>query len=475
MMTSSIRGLILIFFFAQGVENLVFSFRSQYDGYIYPKWKKKGKGKERFYEDAVVVGKNFMVLGDGLGGTEGFSGIYSIHQCLNIAEKLETNTFTTVKEVDVKVKAALKESNKSLGFSHLKNDKRDVGTTLVYMKLEDKKLLTGVIGDSGFSIYRYNKDEGIMKLEHRSKEAVYNFNGPHYVSPDGSNDADKKEYDVLERDIVVVASDGVLDVLPSSFLTAATNYLVGKMIEKKRQQDDLKKINPNYDFENDLNYDYDFDLTYFLEGYVQNVRELTQKFRDYILERKSNLNQPGTRFVPRHSQLKHIVKPLSQNFNIDPTDISATQNSKNKNINSSHQSPQRKKIFETDSSAIKYQIPDDHPTQLGKREIIFKNPKFDSTIRQPQQDQNNQNFSGQFNNQQSISKSSANKSEYEHSPIKNLSSDDSDMDDLEHDEFEEKATEVNKPYQDFNVKKFQNIVELSNDQIKLKNMINDSM
>ena len=80
------------------------------------------------------------------------------------------------------------------------------------------------------------------------------------------------EDDVLEGDIVMVASDGVLDVLPSSFITAATNYLVGKMIEKKRNNKSLKRFD----------YDYDYDLADFVEGYVENLSRLSIKLQKII-------------------------------------------------------------------------------------------------------------------------------------------------------------------------------------------------
>lgn len=83
------RILVLVIVFGLSVEDMSFSFRSQRDGYIYPSWKKKGKFDERFSNDAVVVGNDFMVLCGGIEETKGPSVFFSYSLCLKIAEELE--------------------------------------------------------------------------------------------------------------------------------------------------------------------------------------------------------------------------------------------------------------------------------------------------------------------------------------------------------------------------------------------------
>ena len=277
--------LILVFFFsAFEAQDFSFSFRSQYDGYVYPKWKKKGGINEHFYEDAVVVGKDFMVLGDGVGAAKGFSGIFSIHQCLNIALTLKDLVPTSKIEVTKAVKDASVRAIRSLGYSDGLIDIRNVATTLVYIKLQGSKLYSGVVGDSGFKIYRFDNDSKKLKLKQRSRETAHKVNTPFSVTLDRIDPPEEYEDDVKEGDIVMVASDGVLDVLPSSFITAATNYLVAKMIEKNREM----KKNPIKNY----NFDYDYDLADFVEGYVENLVYVSIKLIQRIIKNPPEMELP---------------------------------------------------------------------------------------------------------------------------------------------------------------------------------------
>lgn len=228
--------------------------------------------KERFYEDAVVVGKDFIVLGDGLGETKGLSGVFSIHQCLNIARKLSECSPTKKEELTEAVFAASGSAASMIGIVDVHSSMDEVATTLVYMKIHKTKLLSGVIGGSGFSIYRYDSAARMLKLVQRSKEKVWDFNIPFSVYRKGKDVPDEYEDDVEEGDVVIVASDGLLDVLPSSFITAATNYLVYKMIEKTENRQSLD------------DFDYDYDLADFVERYVENLSAVSVKLRGSMKE-----------------------------------------------------------------------------------------------------------------------------------------------------------------------------------------------
>ena len=338
MKISPARALILIVFFASSFEQLNFSFRSQYDGYIYPSWKEKLGMKEQLYEDAVVVGRDFIVLADGLGGTKGLSGVFSIHQCLNIAKQLSQCYPTKKEELTRAVFSASDSATSMIDLFAVHGSMYDVATTLVYMKIHNNKLLSGVIGDSGFSIYRYDNTARMLKLVQRSEEKVWDFNSPFAVTRNVKNPQTEYEDDVEEGDVVIAASDGVLDVLPSSFITAATNYLVYRMIEKTENGQSLD------------DFDYDYDLADFVERYVENLSAVSLELRRFFQEEQLRKkifplgnNQPRIdsrlqnkytdmttndprdsidhRYVPRYERLDNIFKELDdskrKNFELD--------------------------------------------------------------------------------------------------------------------------------------------------------------
>ena len=272
------NGLIICVLIVPSLEQLFFNFRTQYDGYIYPKWKPKVNKNSYFYEDAVVVGNNFIVLADGLGGEEGPSGVYSIYQCLNVAQMLSNSAATTAKKLYEDVKQTAIDATKSL---NLPNDTSmsKVATTLVYVKLEGNKLLAGVIGDSALLVFRLDPDARIMKLIFQSKESVRGFNSPYHISPVRVDPANEYEIDIQEGDIVMALSDGVIDVLPISFIVAALNFLINRMIEKVTIE--KKSLD---------SFDHDYDLGNFVESYLQNLHEVSNKLKNTISNNIKEIN-----------------------------------------------------------------------------------------------------------------------------------------------------------------------------------------
>ena len=133
MKSSPAKTLFFLFVFGSSVGQLQFSFHSQYDGYIYPSWKKKEGVKGLFYEDAVVVGKDFMVLGAGVEGTKGLTGFFSYYQCLSVAKEFENFAPESVNDVTDKVYSAYADVTSDLGLYEIEGDKRDVATTLLKM------------------------------------------------------------------------------------------------------------------------------------------------------------------------------------------------------------------------------------------------------------------------------------------------------------------------------------------------------
>lgn len=294
--------ILLLLFFASPLSGLFLSFRSKYDGYIYPSWKRKPTTIKMFYEDSVVTGEDFIVLGDGLGGTRGYSGIFSNHQCLKIANQIESVEFENQDQLFETVKNASLEGMRDLKITERLRDMAEVATTLVYAKLDGNILRTGVTGDSGYSLFRYDSQERIMKLIMRSKEKVHKFNTPYSVNPFSNLEADLNEHTVQEGDILLVASDGVLDVFPSSFLTAATNYLVGKMLEKQKMFEEKQKKNSKLEHHH-LDFDYEYDMPDFLEAYIQNLNQITMKVQKDILI-------PGKKTIQKNmlSKIKDATK-----------------------------------------------------------------------------------------------------------------------------------------------------------------------
>ena len=259
---------------------LFFSFESQYDGYVHPQWKDKAAESAQYFEDAVVVSPTSIVLWDGVGGATGFSGIFSNYQCLRLAEFLDTSPVLDGQRLKDAVPFQTERISNELETQSKSPDLANMATTLVYLHLRNNKLFSGVAGDSGYSLYRFDRDRNKMILQYRSRELVYGFNSPFQVGPGYPFEGDQREETVEEGDVVFVASDGVLDVLPSTFVTAATNYLVSKMVSQSRMG---KPVG-----------DYDYDLADFLESYLHNLSQLAAHYRRSLETRQ----ETEFKFIP---------------------------------------------------------------------------------------------------------------------------------------------------------------------------------
>lgn len=285
------------FFFGSMTSNpkaLFFSFESQYDGYVHPQWKDKGAESNQYFEDAVVVTPTSIVLGDGVGGATGFSGIYSHYQCLRLAEFLDTSPNLDGKKLIEVIAVETDRISNELETHKKSPDIANMATTLVYLHLRENMLLSGVAGDSGYSLYRFDENLKKMILLYRSRELVYGYNAPVQVGPGYPFEGDQLGETVEEGDVVFVASDGVLDVLPSSFITAATNYLVSKMVLQRREGNPVK--------------DYDYDLADFLESYLHNLSQLAVHYKN-TLESKQ---ETKFKFIP------HPMKQVPEQVQVQP-------------------------------------------------------------------------------------------------------------------------------------------------------------
>ena len=330
------NGLILCVLIVPSLEQFVFNFRTQYDGYIYPNWKPKGSKGIKYYEDAVVVGENFIVLGDGLGGAKGPSGVYSIYQCLNVAQMLSNSTATTAKKLYEEVRETAKAATTALELNTVGYPKNDVATTLVYIKLEGTRLLTGVIGDSGFAVFRFDPKARILKLIFLSNENVRGFNSPYNISPKKVDPANEYEIDVQEGDIVMAFSDGLSDVLPTSFIVAAMNFLMKKMIRRvKFEGKPLDSL------------DYEYVLGNFVEAYLQNLHEVSMKFLDTILNDIKKINDHQVDIFQDEDPKNLIKIQFEQKYAVDnekkpilkPQNIEIMKNKFKTSLNQSSNNP----------------------------------------------------------------------------------------------------------------------------------------
>ena len=320
MMNLLSKGLVICFLIVTSCEQPYFSFRSQYDGYIYPAWIYKPVGNLYLYEDAVVVGKDFIVLGDGVGRKIGLSGIYSTYQCLMIAQMLSESKATTKESLFSEVKTTSINVMKRLKFNEVKAPKNDVATTLVYIKIENNQLLAGIIGDSGFAVFRFDSQAGIMKLRFLSKQMVRGFNNPYTINSGELGLEHLYDIETETGDVVIAFSDGVTDVLSIPFILAAMNFLIATMINKvEAGKKPLESLN------------YEYVLGEFVEAYIQNLHALSMGFLDKILNNIEEINENKKSVKPKQNIVqkqpeqkvdinknKQSVKPRKNIFHKQP-------------------------------------------------------------------------------------------------------------------------------------------------------------
>ena len=279
------NGLIICVLIVPSLEKFFFNFRTQYDGQIYPKWIKSKFSKTNLYQSAVVVSNNFIILGDGIDKPDGLSGIYSTSQCLSIARLFLISKETSYTDLYREVKLNLSGGSKEFNVPNTERFKAEIGTTLLYVKIEGTRLLAGVIGDSSIFVFRFDPDAGIMKLIFQSRETVREFNNPNFISPSHIESGNIYDIEIEEGDVVMAVSVGVTNVLSTPFIIAAMNFLMNRMIEKVNVE--KKHID---------SIDYDYDLGNFVEAYLQNLHELSLKLLRTIDTRLKAVNYHKVEF-----------------------------------------------------------------------------------------------------------------------------------------------------------------------------------
>ena len=87
---------------------------------------------------------------------------------------------------------------------------------IVTLPTSGSTIYTSLVGDSGFSILRRDSEKK-YRLQYQSKSQQYRFNFPFQLgwkqNGDGPRIAANEKHEVQQDDIVLVATDGVLDNL----------------------------------------------------------------------------------------------------------------------------------------------------------------------------------------------------------------------------------------------------------------------
>lgn len=167
-----------------------------------PKFEKRFKGGE----DALVISKDsrFLSVCDGVGGWNDVGvdpGLFSKYLCVTMGELYDVDPKMTLK--NILVEAVKKNPHKG-------------SSTAVLVKLEadrSGRMTTCNLGDSGYMIFRQHKQE--LKQLYVSDLQTYSFDFPYQCGTncDLPYDAKDNEHEVQHNDIVILATDGVLDNL----------------------------------------------------------------------------------------------------------------------------------------------------------------------------------------------------------------------------------------------------------------------
>ena len=167
-----------------------------------PHYQKIKKGGE----DAASLSSNVIAVADGVGGwaESGIDpAIFSKRLCKNIDELVLQKELHYI------------ENPKELMMEAVYQNKETGSSTCVIATLDKHKpiLTTCNLGDSGYLLLRKS---GIDLIQiYKSKEQTHSFNFPYQVGT-GGDDPSKGEdnrHELQDRDIVILASDGLFDNL----------------------------------------------------------------------------------------------------------------------------------------------------------------------------------------------------------------------------------------------------------------------
>jgi len=156
-------------------------------------------------EDAASVSSNVLAVADGVGGwaESGVDpAIFSKKLCKNIDELIKKKDSYIFEPKTLLIEAV--SANQEIGSS-----------TCVIATLDKNKphLYTANLGDSGYLLLRKS---GLDLIQiHKSKEQTHSFNFPYQVGTGGDDpaSADVNMHEIKDKDIILLASDGLFDNL----------------------------------------------------------------------------------------------------------------------------------------------------------------------------------------------------------------------------------------------------------------------
>lgn len=237
--------------------------------HVIPYLKEKPPVPIKVYEDRAISTKQLLMVSDGVGSCEYPSGIFADTMVTNLAHSLykgwevfnmeasllNSGFHSNLKETLLRnfIGKSVDEYN-ALLTEYGVDTSKTVSATLVGVTINASKNKSNYTlfqyGDSQMLILRKTKVEksGVYMLPVFATQAQqWTFNGPFQVR---SGDP-MMEYDMLVQkieaqlhDIVLVASDGLFDNLPTSFIAIAINYLLVLVELHAKRYGNLDKFDP---------------------------------------------------------------------------------------------------------------------------------------------------------------------------------------------------------------------------------------
>ena len=217
-------------------------------------------------EDSFLVCEDLLMVADGVGGWAGKGidpGVFSRELRDHIKEEYFKRKEWNIDESEIK--SSLIEA--------VKRTKSTGSSTIVLLLInhEYKKLHATYVGDSLYMILRYNSINEKFDFFFKSSEQQHKFNQPFQVGTNGDspNLAIIESHDIRDKDIVIVASDGLWDNVYDDMILSVVNdkvkYLDGNLSNCEELANFLAKLAERYSL--DINYESPFAKKAKAKGY----------------------------------------------------------------------------------------------------------------------------------------------------------------------------------------------------------------
>ncbi len=227
-----------------------------------PHYKKKETGGE----DSFLVFEDLIMVADGVGGWAGKGvdpGLFSRELRDHVKEEYDKRRNYNIDEMEIK--SSLVEA--------VKKTKSKGSSTIAMLLLNQntKKLIATYVGDSLYMILRYSDTKDQFELFYKSSEQQHKFNQPFQVGTNGDspNLAIIESHDIRDKDIIIVASDGLWDNIYDDMIISIINqkvkYLDGMINDCEETADFLAQLAEKYS--RDINYESPFAKRAKSKGY----------------------------------------------------------------------------------------------------------------------------------------------------------------------------------------------------------------